>query len=384
MTDPNPFGPGNPERPSLLYLFLRFLRYGFLAWGGPLSQINLMHREVVERDGWVDSQRFWKVFALYQALPGPEAHELSVYFGSLKRGRLGGLATGLGFMLPGVVLITLTAALYVALGSASWASGVAYGVQPAVVGLIAAAVLRLSLRSLTSWPLRVISLATLLLAFTNPNWNIIILLAAGGLVLVALNHVPRPRRAASALLPLILSFPALTLSGLAALAVLSLEVGLLTFGGAYTSVAFLHQGAVVDHGWITEEQFLDALGLASLVPGPFIALGTFVGYQAAGALGALLATVLIFTPSFGFTLLGHRYFERAIEYPRFNTFLLGVTASAIGLIAITGIHLAQAPLADPARLAIAMGAFLLLSQNRIPVPAAVLGGGLLGLLIRWA
>lgn len=376
-----PWEPGNPERPSLAYVFLRFLRHGLLAWGGPVAQIGMMHRELVERDRWVGEERFRKVLALYQALPGPEAHELAVYFGTLKRGRWGGLMAGLGFMLPGVVLVTLLAAIYLRYAeTATLAFVVLYGARPAVIALLALAVWRLGRASVRGWDLAIVALLATLAGFLLPRLNILLVLALGGLLALALRwrETPAPPRAHAFLPLLLVGLPALSVAGLAAVALLSAKVGLLTFGGAYTAIPFLREGAVVQHGWIGDDQFLDALALTSLVPGPLIAIGTFVGYQAAGLLGALVATVVIFTPAFAFTLLGHEHFGRIVEEPRLHRFLLGVTASVIGLVVVTSVPLAQAALVDWPTVALALASFAALSTRRVPIPIVLGASALAG------
>ena len=386
--EPSPFAPGNPERPSLRYVFLRFLRHGLLAWGGPVAQIGMMHRELVERDGWMTEERFRKVVAVYQALPGPEAHELAVHFGWMKRGRMGGLLAGLGFMLPGVVLITLLAALYVRFaGTTAYADALLYGVRPAVVALLVFAFWRLARASLRGVDLALVGVAATLAGLLLPWLSFLVVLGLGGLLVALVRRAPPPPAAAHALWPLGLGlvFPALTFGGLAALALLSLKAGLLTFGGAYTAIPFLHEGAVERHGWITEGEFLDAMALSGMVPGPLIAVGAFVGYQAAGLAGALLATVLIFAPAFAFTLVGGRHLERLVEEPRLHAFLLGVTAAVVGLIVVATVPLARAAFVDPWTVGVGMGALAALITRKVPVPLVILGCALAGLArLAWA
>ena len=384
--EPSPFAPGNPPRPSLRYLFLRFLRHGLLAWGGPVAQIGMMHRELVERDGWMTEERFRKVLAIYQALPGPEAHELAVHFGHMKRGRMGGFLTGLAFMLPGVVLVTLLAALYVRFaGTAGHADALLYGVRPAVLALILFAFWRLGRASLRGVDLALVGAAAALLGLLLPGVSFLVVLAVGGLVVALVRRAPPPPAAAHALLPwglATVAFPALSVGGMAGLAVLSAKVGLLTFGGAYTAIPFLQQGAVEEHGWITNDQFLDALALSGMVPGPLIAVGTFVGYQAAGLAGALLATLLIFAPAFSFTLLGGRHLEALVENARLHAFLLGVTAAVVGLILVATVPLARAALTDAWTVLLALAALGALVSRRVPVPLVILGSAAVGLGVR--
>lgn len=382
--EPSPFGPGNPERPSLRYVFLRFLRHGLLAWGGPIAQIGMMHKELVQRDGWISDERFGKVLALYQALPGPEANELAVYFGHLKRGRIGGLLAGLGFMLPGVILVTLLAALYVRYAqTATWADAFLYGLRPAVLALVGVSFVRLARANLRGWDLALAGVASALVGILLPEVNLLLILLVAGLAVGALRwRSSGAPPVAHAVLPLAVAFPALSLGGLAAVAILSLKVGLLTFGGAYTALPFLHEAAVLEHGWMSDDQFLDALGICGLVPGPLIAIGTFVGYQAAGLAGAAIATLLIFAPAFAFTLVGHGTFERLVEEPRLHAFLLGVSASVVGLILVATIPLARAAVFDAPTLGLALFAAALLWTRRVPMPLALLACAALGLGLR--
>lgn len=376
MPEPSPFASGNPERPSLRYLFLRFLRFGLLAWGGPVAQIGLMHRELVERDGWVDEGRFRKTLALYQALPGPEATELAVWFGQLKRGRAGALVAGLAFILPGVLLVTALAALYVAFAQTSVVAAVLlYGIRPAVLALIAFAFWRLARQGLDAWDLAAVGLLAALVGLLLPGVNFLLVLLAGGLLVLAARAA---RGLAPALVILGVGAPALHLAGLGALVLLSAKVGLLTFGGAYTAIPFLHEGAVEQQGWMSNDQFLDALALAGLVPGPLIAIGTFVGYVAAGWLGALVATVVIFAPAFAFTLVGHRHFERLVHEPRLHAFLLGVTAAVIGLIVVATVPLARAAILDLPTLVLALASLAALATKRVPIPVVLLASAAAG------
>jgi chromate transporter len=390
MTDLEPVdpSPSAEEPPSTTKLspgglFLRFLRYGFLAWGGPVAQIGLMHRELIERDRWVSNERFRKVLALYQALPGPEANELAVYFGMLRGGKLGGLLAGLGFMLPGVILVTLAAALYEAVGSGTRAVDLLlYGVKPAAFALVAAAALRLGRRSLTRVSHFAIAAAAFLLTLFLPGVHFALVLALGALV--GLGETLRSRAAGFAWVPLpVLTAGSLSIPVLGSLAILALEVGFLTFGGAYTSLPILYAGAVEQHQWITDQQFIDGLALTALVPGPLIAIGTFVGYLVAGVPGALLATVLIFGPAFLFTLLGHAFFERMVEDPRIHDALLGVMAAAIGLIAALSASIARAAVTDVPTAVLAAVAFGIITW-RPYVAQVVLGGALVGAVIRLA
>lgn len=385
MDEPGPFGAGNPARPRLRYLFLRFLRIGFLAWGGPVAQIGLMHREIVERDRWIDETRFRKVLALYQALPGPEAHELAVYFGMIKRGRMGGFLTGLAFMLPGVVLVTALAALYTLTSETTrYAELLLYGARPATLALLAWGFVKLARRSVTTPTLALVAGGAAAVGILLPAIPFLVVLLAGGLLALAVRGASAWRRPPATLALVALFGPGLAVGGLAALALVALQAGLLSFGGAYTAIPFLQQGVVEEHGWLTNDEFLDALALSALVPAPLIAVGSFVGYLAFGLAGALVVTVVIFAPAFAITLAGHDALERLVDAPRLHEFLLGVTAAVIGLILVVSVPLGLAAFVDRWTIGIGALAFAALATGKVPIPIVLALAALAGIGARAA
>ena len=331
-------------------------------------------------------------------LPGPEAHELCVYFGMLARGRVGGILAGLGFMLPGFVLMFALSWFYVTTGAASAVfAAVFQGMQPAVGALIVRAVHRIGQHALTDhwlWGIAIVAGFAQLLAM-----NFLITLPLSGIAYVLCRR-GRPGLAAGlgvALLTAALalainpaSIPATTASNaptstspsLLALFGSGLRSGLLTFGGAYTVIPFLQNDAVVAAGWMTNAQFLDGLALSGILPAPLIIFATFVGYVGGGPWGAVALTVGIFLPAFAFTLIGHDYLERTIGNPSLHRFLDGVTAGVVGLIAVTTLGLLRTAISDVAGLGIFAAALLVLSRWKAKAAVAVvmLGAGLLGLL----
>jgi chromate transporter len=385
-----------PPRESYARLFLRFLRFGLLAWGGPVAQIDMIRHELVERERWVTHDRFLRTLAVYQALPGPEAHELCVYFGLLSRGRLGGVLAGLGFMLPGFLLMLLLSWLYAGHGIDQGSMAAAFaGVQPAVVALIVRAVGRIGSRALTTLWLGLLAA----LGFLASVIGLHFLLTLGGCGALYASLRRGKRLAALALLVLLtagvlwfptspsesatresgpaahaVSVPALFLSGL--------RTGLLTFGGAYTAIPFLQHDAVVRAGFMTNREFLDGIALGGVLPAPLIIFGTFVGYIGGGVLGALSLTVGIFLPAFSFTLIGHQYLERAVHNRALHDLLDGITAGVVGLIAATTLDLACSTLTAPASLAIFAVALIVLILWRAGYAVAVvmLGAALAGWL----
>ena len=376
-----------PDRPASI--FARFLRFGALAWGGPAAQIAMIRRECVEELGWVSDETFTKSLAVYQVLPGPEAHELCVYLGRLRAGRLGGFLAGLGFMLPGFLLMLALSAAYVELDLSSGLNEIFYGLKAAVGALLARALVRLARAFLTDLPLVLLAVAAFLLTMTSSAGFLVVLLGAGLAYEVRSNAERWRGRAASvAVMPVAAAVAvvagAITLSLTASIFLEGLKAGLVTFGGAYTVIPFLQEGAVSGHAWLSNDQFVDGLALSGVLPAPAIIVATFVGYVAGGAPGALAITLGIFIPAFAFPLLLHRQLVAVAENARIRPFLLGVAAAVIGLIAAVTVVILQASVVDVPTGVLAAGAFLVLTRYhaKLTVLYVVVGCGLLGALLQ--
>jgi chromate transporter len=382
-----------------LRLFWRFLRFGLLAWGGPVAQIAMIRQELVEEEKWITRERFNRVLAVYQVLPGPEATELCVYFGMLAGGRPGGLLAGLSFILPGLASILALSWFYVAFGLGSpLFAAVFAGFQPAVAALIVRAVHQIGGHALADrwlWSIAILvgvtelldanflfslTLVGLIYFLVKRGWT---LAAAGaGAMLLALavfewlsTATPVAAGAPAFVIAAQPSLPDLFLSGL--------RGGLLTFGGAYTSIPFLRNDAVIVGGWLTDKQFLDGLALSGILPAPLIIFATFIGYLGGGLPGALVITIGIFLPAFAFTLVGHDYVERLVENKAAHAFLDGVTAGVVGLIAATTLDLGRAAITGLSPFLIFAIALIVLYRWKAKVAVAVvmLGAGAAGLLL---
>lgn len=321
-------------------IFLRFLRFGCLAWGGPVAQISMIRQELVHDEQWVSKEEFNRALAVYQALPGPEAHELCVYFGMKAGGRIGGFLAGLAFMLPGFVLMLLLTWLYMRFGLGSpMVQQLFAGIQAAVVALIIFAVYRIGKHAVINKALLIICIASGLAFFLGVNFLFILPIAGFSYVCVQKkNTIVLPLLGAG--LVAITVFTVYTKGfvlnqgesngaavqttsskGSPGLVFVSgLKTGLLTFGGAYTAIPFLKDDAVEKHRWMTERQFLDGIALSGILPAPLIIFSTFVGYFGGGWLGAILITIGVFLPAFCFTLVGHRIMEKLIARTGLHSF----------------------------------------------------------------
>ncbi|HEY6502892.1 MAG TPA: chromate efflux transporter [Chitinophagaceae bacterium] len=341
-----------------LQIFLRFLRFGCLAWGGPVAQIAMIKKELVEEENWISKDQFNRALAVYQVLPGPEAHELCVYFGMRAAGRWGGFLAGLGFMLPGFLLILLFTWLYVKFGLRSpTILAIFAGIQVAVVALIVFAVYRIGKHAVINKKLLTIALLSAIAFLTGVHFLIVLGIAGAGYSFLRKKNIWVVISLALVLLSLI-SFTVyengfnfqrnhtkhdVQLSKKdpepVSVFVSGLKAGLLTFGGAYTAIPFIQEDAVIKNKWMTQDQFLDGIAISGVLPAPLIIFSTFVGYFGAGWWGAILITIGIFLPAFAFTLIGHSVMEKLIANTALHNFLDGITAGVVGLVAVTAVQL---------------------------------------------
>ena len=346
--------PVDKSQPTLAALFARFLKFGLLAWGGPVAQIAMIRRVLVDEEQWLSPARFNRLLGVYQILPGPEAHELCVHLGMMKRGRIGGFLAGLGFMLPGLLLMLGLAWLYSRLDLTQPPFAALFvGVQIGVIALIVRAIHRIGEHVLIDrrlWAVGIASAAATLLGVSF--W--IILPAAGLAYWLASARrfaAATTTLAAATIIAVLMHRPDVIAAsgaagtasgsvGLALLFVAGLKAGLLTFGGAYTAIPFVRDDAV-GRGWVSDGQFLDGLALSGIIPAPLIIFATFVGYLAGGLAGALAITAGVFLPAFGFTLLFFDRLERVVNDTRLHRLLEGVAAGVVGLIVATTIDLGR-------------------------------------------
>ncbi len=385
VTDP-PLPGGRVE--SLGAIFIRFLKFGLLAWGGPAAQIAMIKRELVDEEMWISELTFKKLLAVYQILPGPEAHELCVYFGRLRGGKMGGFLAGLGFMLPGFILMLGLSVLYVEANLAGHLDDLFYGLTAAVGALVARALVRLSKSFISDVPLAVIAIVGFALTLWL-NITFVLVLLGGGLAYELWKNGQRwsGRANSFAITPMALlavAAGAITVSLTAAIFLEGLKAGLLTFGGAFTVIPFLREAAVENHHWLTASQFNDGLAIGGILPAPLIIFSTFVGYIAGGLGGALAMTLGIFLPAFVFPIFLHRQLVAVSENERLHPFLLGVAAAVIGLIAAVTVTILETSITDVYGALIALGAFAALQRwhSKLTVVWVMAAAGIIGVVLQ--
>jgi chromate transporter len=372
----------------LASIFIRFLKFGLLAWGGPAAQIAMIKRECVDEEKWIPESSFKRLLAVYQVLPGPEAHELCVYFGRLRGGRMGGFLAGLGFMLPGFVLMLGLSVLYVEANLAGHLEELFYGLTAAVGALVARALVRLGKSFITDVPLALLAVAAFgLTAFADASFVLVLLAVGVAYELWRNGRRWADRTSSFSFTPLALlavAAGAITLSLTAAIFLEGLKAGLLTFGGAFTAIPFLQDSAVGGHHWLTDSQFVDGLAISGILPAPLIIFSTFVGYIAGGMAGALAMTLGIFLPAFLFPIFLHRQLVAVAENERLHPFLLGVAAGVIGLIAAVTVTILETSVVDVYTALIALGAFAALNRwhSKLTVVYVMAVAGIVGVLLQ--
>jgi len=367
--------------PSWREVFLYFLFLGFVNVGGPVAQITMMFNHMVEKRRWLSKDRFIKIMAFCHMLPGPEALQLAIYIGYLKRKLWGGVLAGVTFILPGAIAMILLSWLYVRYGQLPQITDALYVLKPAVLGIIAAGIIKLGRASIKNVFLGVLLVGAFLgMRFAGINF-LLILLIAGLLNLIVERGSALLKRTAPTLPVMLVGTTALlpfSESRLFQIAWLFFKTGLLSFGGAYASLVFVQRGAVAQYHWLSDGQLLDGVALSVATPGPFMLFTTFVGYIAGGIPGAAIATFFVFLPSFVFVLAGVHYIEKLRENRGLQAFLIGVSAAVVGVIAVVSLDLIPQALVDGVTIGISLLAFVLIAFLKRDVAlvaiAAIIGG----------
>jgi chromate transporter len=371
------------QMPSWREVFLYFLFLGFINIGGPVAQITMMFNHMVENRRWLSKDRFVKIMAFCHMLPGPEALQLAIYVGYLKRKVWGGILAGLTFILPGAVVMIVLSWFYVKYGKLPQVNNALYVLKPAVLGIIAAGIIKLGRASIRNFFLAALLVGAFVgMRFAGINF-LLILLIAGVLNLIVDQGWPLLKKTAptlpAAIAGISLAIP-FTDSRLFQVSWLFLKTGLLSFGGAYASLVFVQRGAVAQYHWLSDGQLLDGVALSVATPGPFMLFATFVGYIASGVTGAVLATFFVFLPSFIFVIVGVHYVEKVRDNRKIQAFLAGVSAAVVGVIAVVSLDLVPEALVDWPAVGIAMAAFLLIAFLKRDVALVAIGAMLGGVI----
>lgn len=368
-----------------------FLRLGATGFGGPVALVVYMRRDLVEGRGWISESDYREGLALAQLAPGPLAAQLAIYMGYVHYRIIGATLAGLAFVLPSFVMVVVLGWAYVTFGGLPWMKAVFYGVGASVIGIIASSAYKLTTRSLGKdrllWGTALI--AAFLTIITEAEQVELFLLAG---IVVWLAKAPPSMAclksrlsnlAALPLLPLVQSAPVLTENPLLLqLFVFFAKAGAFVFGSGLAIVPFLYSGVVNEHHWLTNAQFLDAVAVAMITPGPVVITVGFIGYLVAAFPGAAIAALATFLPCYLFTIIPAPYFKRFGKRPDIAAFVEGITAAAIGAICGAVVVLGRRTFTDVVTVLIALVTLIILWKvKRLPEPVIVLCAALVGLVI---
>ncbi|HYP05402.1 MAG TPA: chromate transporter [Bryobacteraceae bacterium] len=345
-----------------------FLRLGTISFGGPAAHIALMQEEVVRRRKWLDQQEFLDLLGATNLIPGPNSTELAIHIGHRRAGWPGLLIAGVCFILPAALIVTFIAWAYVTFGSRPQASGLLYGIKPAMIAVIAQALIGLGKTAVKTRWLALLGSACVLAVALGAN-ELAVLFAAGLLWMTA--RVAAPGSTLAAVVPF----------GLMPLFLFFAKIGSVLFGSGYVLLAFLRADLVERWHWLTEAQLLDAIAVGQVTPGPVFTTATFIGYVLGGAPGALVATIGIFLPAFIFVALSGPLVPRIRKSRAAGAFLDGVNVASLALMAVVTSQLARAAVIDWITLAIAAASAVAVFWFRVNSAWLVLGAGAAGLMV---
>lgn len=368
---------------------------GTWGFGGPVALVGYMHRDLVEKRGWISESEYKEGLTLAQLMPGPLAAQLAIYLGYVHYGVLGATAVGVGFVLPSFLMVLALGWAYVAYGGLSWMQAVFYGVGSAVIGIIAVSAYKLTLKSLGKdrllWGIYAASAAV---TIVTESEMIALFLAAG--MIVWLQRTPpaflrRSGTAGAIVLPIGMTMPAMPSASnetLARIAWFFTEAGAFVFGSGLAIVPFLYGGVVKEYGWLNDQQFLDAVAVAMITPGPVVITVAFIGFLVGGLAGATVAAIATFLPCYLLTILPAPYFKKHGKRPGIVAFVDGVTAAAVGAIAGAVIVLGRRTIFGtgslpeiPKVLLVLVTIGLLVKFKKLPEPVIVLGAAIIGLVV---
>lgn len=364
----------------LSQFLLYFLWLGTVGFGGPIALAAYMQRDLVDERKWLTHGEYLEGLALAQLAPGPLAAQLAMYLGFIRAGWLGATLVGFAFIAPSFLMVVLLALAYIRYGGLAWMQAVFYGVGAAVIGIIARSAWKLMKSTLKRDPLLWVIFLVLGVSTAITEREIVWLFIAGGLLSLAVKAFPRRLRASVAPIALVGAGVSSSLGTFGQVLAFFAKAGLFVFGSGLAIVPFLHGGVVLEHHWLNERQFLDAVAVAMITPGPVVITVAFVGFLVAGMSGAIAAALGVFLPVYAVVVLVGPYYKRFARNPQLHAFVRGVTAGATGAIAGAVIVLARRAVHDVPTAAIAVVTLALLTRWKIPEPLLIAGSAVVGLL----
>lgn len=371
---------------SLKDLIIYFLKLGTWGFGGPVALVGYMHRDLVDNKKWISEDDYKEGLALSQLAPGPLAAQLSIYIGYVHYRILGATLVGLAFVLPSFLMVLLIGYAYVFYGGLPWMQAIFYGVGSAVIGIIAIGSYRLTMKSIGKdrllWVIFIVLAITTFITEEEILW---VILLAGVAVWLAKAPPKWINLSAHGILPTILvQLPSIAMeSRLWQIAWFFTKAGAFVFGSGLAIVPFLYGGVVKEYEWLSEQQFLDAVAVAMITPGPVVITVGFIGYLVAGLPGACVAALATFIPCYLFTVIPAPYFKKYGKHPGIKAFVDGVTAAAIGAIAGAVLVLGKRTLTDWPTIMIALStAAILFRYRKLHEPFIIAAAAVVGIALK--
>lgn len=383
---------------SLSALIKYFLKLGSTGFGGPVALVGYMHKDLVENKTWISEDEYKQGLTLAQLAPGPLAAQLSIYLGYVHYRIIGATLTGIAFILPSFIMVVLLGIAYKLFGGLPWMNAVFYGVGAAVIGIIIISSYKLTVKSIgkfnwqsfkTNWLLWLFFIAAATVTFITEQENVLVFIAAGALYM----FVKAPpkitgNKLANTFVLLQIGFWDFQYSTLQKIAIFFTKAGAFVFGSGLAIVPFLHSGVVVENHWLTEQQFLDAVAVAMITPGPVVITVGFIGYLVAGFPGACVAALATFLPCYLFTIIPAPYFNKIAKNKPVKAFVDGITAAVVGALVGAVIIIAQRTLIHNnsinfVAVAIAVCTIaVLLYAKKIQEPYIIAVAAVLGILLK--
>jgi len=366
---------------SILRFVGYFLWLGTVGFGGPIALAGHMQQDLVDDRGWVSKPDYVEGLALAQLAPGPLAAQLAIYLGYVRAGILGATAVGFAFVLPSFLMVIALSAAYVRYGGLPWMQGMFYGIGAAVIGIIARSAFKLTKLTLGKDNLLWAIFAALAVSTAWTSKEIIWLFLLGGVVYLGVKSFPLRAQAGGAAGLFLLGTLLPTKNQLLEIFFFFAKAGMFVFGSGLAIIPFLYGGVVEGHHWINEHQFVDAVAVAMITPGPVVITVGFIGYLVAGTPGATAAALAVFLPVYLVVVLLAPSYKRWAKNPQLNAFVRGVTAAATGAIAGAVIVLARRSIYDLPTVLIALGSLAILFRWKVPEPVIISVAAVAGLAL---
>ena len=379
---------------SLGQLTKYFLRLGAIGFGGPVALVGYMYRDLVENRKWISEEEYKQGLALAQLAPGPLAAQLGIYLGFVHYRVLGATLAGLAFIMPSFIMVVILGIAYRLYGGLPWMQAVFYGVGAAVIGIIVMSCYKLTIKSIGKLDLQSLKDKYLLWLFFIVSATItvvtereeVLLFVGAGILYMFIKAPPKwlTKTTANTFVLLQIGFWDFEITTLGKIAVFFVKAGAFVFGSGLAIVPFLHSGVVVEHNWLTEQEFLDAVAVAMITPGPVVITVGFIGYLVAGFPGACVAAFATFLPCYLFTILPAPYFKKIAGNKSIKAFVDGITAAVIGALAGAVIVIVTRSIIDiPTVLIATASAFTLIYIKKIQEPYIILIAALVGMVIKF-